>query len=176
MRSNRISSSMKKPENWLYKAIFRAFLFFLKWKNMDRKTLKKPHKLPHKLTHKLTHELTLIFLFLLPGGRAGPKPARRFACGSVWNGCVLAGTAGGAPHWACGHGMAYGAVPHAAALLSRRAACAPMPPHAGGAARRPAAAGADIPANFSGKNLPRVPHYVQKAHAFVQCIRQNDKF
>lgn len=77
---------------------------------------------------------------------------------------------------ACGHGMAYGAVPYAAALLSRRAACAPMPPHAGGAARRPAAAGADIPANFSGKNLPRVPHYVQKAHAFVQCIRQNDKF
>lgn len=28
VRSNRISSSMKKPENWLYKAIFRAFLFF----------------------------------------------------------------------------------------------------------------------------------------------------
>ena len=50
VRSNRISSSMKKPEIWLYKAIFRAFLFFLKWKNMDMKTLKKPHKLTHKLT------------------------------------------------------------------------------------------------------------------------------
>ena len=99
MRSNRISSSTKKPEIWLYKAIFRDFLFFLKWENMDRKTMKKPHKLTHKLPHKLPHELTLIFLFHLPGGRAGPKPARRFACGSVWNGCVLAGTAGGAPHW-----------------------------------------------------------------------------
>ena len=44
MRSNRISSSMKKPEIWLYKAIFRAFFFFLKWGNMDRKTPEKPHK------------------------------------------------------------------------------------------------------------------------------------
>lgn len=49
MRSNRISSSMKKPGKWLCIAKFRAFLFFLKWKNMDRKTLKKPHKLPNKL-------------------------------------------------------------------------------------------------------------------------------
>ena len=171
MRSNRISSSTKKPEIWLYKAIFRAFLFFLKWKNMDRKTLKKPHK----LTHKLTHELTLIFLFLLPGGRAGPKPARRFACGSVWNGCVLAGTAGGAPHWGLRpwHGIWRCA---ACGCFAFKACCLRAHAAACRRGRPPAAAGADIPANFSGKNLPRVPHYVQKAHAFVQCIRQNDKF
>ena len=48
--SNRIGSSIKNPGKWLYVAIFRDFLFFAKWENMDMKTLKKPHKLTHKLT------------------------------------------------------------------------------------------------------------------------------
>ena len=35
---------------WLMFLALPVTVFFLKWKNMDRKTLKKPHKLTHKLT------------------------------------------------------------------------------------------------------------------------------